>query len=94
MDWFLASLVALFFGYRLGRYAKKPRKSEAESKPEPQPNTEDAREEPATTERQQTSDTDLLGIANSLSFSPTDHQGLEKVYYTRIYNGKLNLSTE
>jgi branched-chain amino acid transport system substrate-binding protein len=35
-----------------------------------------------------------LGIANTLSFSPTDHQGLEKVYYTRIQNGKLVLITE
>lgn len=32
-----------------------------------------------------------LGIANTLSFSPTDHQGLEKVYYTRIHNGRLHL---
>ncbi len=32
-----------------------------------------------------------LGIANTLSFSPTDHQGLEKVYYTRIQNGVLKL---
>ena len=29
-----------------------------------------------------------LGIANSLSFSPTDHQGLERVYFTRIENGR------
>jgi len=28
-----------------------------------------------------------LGIANVLSFSPEDHQGLEKVYFTRIQNG-------
>ena len=35
-----------------------------------------------------------LGIANTLSFSPTDHQGLEKVYYTRIHEGKLQSITE
>jgi ABC-type branched-subunit amino acid transport system substrate-binding protein len=32
-----------------------------------------------------------LGIANPLSFSPTDHQGFERVYFTRIENGKLVL---
>lgn len=34
-----------------------------------------------------------LGISNSLSFSPTDHQGLERVYFTRIYKGKFELIT-
>ncbi|MBC2713054.1 MAG: ABC transporter substrate-binding protein [Desulfosarcina sp.] len=28
-----------------------------------------------------------LGIANTLSFSPQDHQGLERVYFTRISGG-------
>lgn len=32
-----------------------------------------------------------LGIANTLSFSESDHQGLEKVYFTRIQNGKFVL---
>ena len=32
-----------------------------------------------------------LGIANPLNFSPTDHQGLERVYYTRIRNGQIEL---
>ncbi len=35
-----------------------------------------------------------LGIANTLSFSPTDHQGLERVYFTRIQNGKFVLVTD
>jgi branched-chain amino acid transport system substrate-binding protein len=35
-----------------------------------------------------------LGIANALSFSPTDHQGLERVYFTRIENGKITLVTD
>jgi ABC-type branched-subunit amino acid transport system substrate-binding protein len=30
-----------------------------------------------------------IGIANRLSFSPTDHQGLEQVYFTRIENGRF-----
>ena len=34
-----------------------------------------------------------LGIANPLSFSPSDHQGFERVYFTRIENGKLALLT-
>ncbi|MDQ1333846.1 MAG: branched-chain amino acid transport system substrate-binding protein [Thermodesulfobacteriota bacterium] len=34
-----------------------------------------------------------LGIANTLSFSPTDHQGLERVYFTRIQDGKFVLIT-
>ncbi len=34
-----------------------------------------------------------LGIANTLSFSPVDHQGLERVYFTRIQNGKFELIT-
>jgi branched-chain amino acid transport system substrate-binding protein len=32
-----------------------------------------------------------LGIANALSFSPFDHQGLERVYFTRIEGGKFVL---
>ena len=35
-----------------------------------------------------------LGIANKLHFSPKDHQGLEKVYFTRIHNGKFVLITD
>lgn len=35
-----------------------------------------------------------LGIANILSFSPKDHQGLEKVYFTRIQNGKFIMITD
>jgi branched-chain amino acid transport system substrate-binding protein len=35
-----------------------------------------------------------LGIANTLSFSPTDHQGLERVYFTRIENGKFVMITD
>lgn len=35
-----------------------------------------------------------LGIANTLSFSPTDHQGLEQVYFTRIRSGKFELITD
>ena len=30
-----------------------------------------------------------LGIANLLSFSPSDHQGLERVYFTHLQNGKF-----
>ncbi len=32
-----------------------------------------------------------IGIANRLSFSPDDHQGLEQVYFTRIENGRFVL---
>lgn len=32
-----------------------------------------------------------IGIANALSFSPIDHQGLDKVYFTTIRNGELVL---
>jgi hypothetical protein len=32
-----------------------------------------------------------IGIANRLSFSPVDHQGLEQVYFTRIENGRFVL---
>lgn len=32
-----------------------------------------------------------LGIANALFFSPTDHQGLERVYFTRIEGGTFVL---
>lgn len=35
-----------------------------------------------------------LGIANTLSFSPTDHQGLERVYFTRLEEGRLSLITD
>ncbi len=35
-----------------------------------------------------------LGIANTLSFSPTDHQGLERVYFTQIQSGKIILLTD
>jgi len=35
-----------------------------------------------------------LGIDNHLSFSPNDHQGLEKVYFTQIRNGKFMLINE
>ena len=34
-----------------------------------------------------------LGIANTLNFSPNDHQGLERVYFTHIQNGRLALLT-
>jgi branched-chain amino acid transport system substrate-binding protein len=30
-----------------------------------------------------------LGIANLLSFSPRDHQGLERVYFTHLQDGKF-----
>ncbi|MFH1152638.1 MAG: ABC transporter substrate-binding protein [Pseudomonadota bacterium] len=30
-----------------------------------------------------------LGISNTLSFSTTDHQGLDKVYFTKIHQGHL-----
>lgn len=32
-----------------------------------------------------------IGIANRLSFSATDHQGLERVYFTRIEAGRFEL---
>ncbi len=32
-----------------------------------------------------------LGIANTLTFSPDDHQGLERVYFTRIKDGQFDL---
>ena len=32
-----------------------------------------------------------LGIANTLSFSPQDHQGLERVYFTRLTGGRFTL---
>ncbi len=35
-----------------------------------------------------------LGIANPLSFSSDDHQGLERVYFTRIQDGELDLVTD
>jgi ABC-type branched-subunit amino acid transport system substrate-binding protein len=35
-----------------------------------------------------------LGIANPLSFNAQDHQGLEKVYFTQIRGGKLELVTK
>lgn len=35
-----------------------------------------------------------LGIDNELTFSPEDHQGLERVYFTRIENGKFVLIAE
>jgi len=35
-----------------------------------------------------------LGIANPLTFSPRDHQGLEKVYFTQIRGDKLVLVTK
>lgn len=35
-----------------------------------------------------------LGIANTLSFGPTNHQGLERVYFTIIQNGRLVILTD
>jgi branched-chain amino acid transport system substrate-binding protein len=32
-----------------------------------------------------------VGIANNVSFSPRDHQGLERVYFTHLKNGKFVL---
>lgn len=32
-----------------------------------------------------------LGIANRLSFSPSDHQGLERVYFTKIHENRFVL---
>ncbi len=34
-----------------------------------------------------------LGIANPLSFSSTDHQGLERVYFTRLEAGRFKMFT-
>ncbi|MGE5311766.1 MAG: ABC transporter substrate-binding protein [Nitrospirota bacterium] len=34
-----------------------------------------------------------IGIANTLNFSPTDHQGLEHVYFTQVRDGNLVLVT-
>ena len=35
-----------------------------------------------------------LGIANPLNFNSQDHQGLEKVYFTQIRGGRLELVTK
>ncbi|MFP4237606.1 MAG: hypothetical protein ACLFRQ_08710, partial [Desulfonatronovibrio sp.] len=35
-----------------------------------------------------------LGIANTLSFSPDNHQGLSRVYFTIIRDGELALLTD
>ena len=35
-----------------------------------------------------------LGIANTLSFGPTNHQGLERVYFTIIQDGRLVILTD
>jgi branched-chain amino acid transport system substrate-binding protein len=35
-----------------------------------------------------------LGISNTLTFGPTDHQGFERVYFTRLQNGKFVLVTD
>ncbi|RQD59735.1 MAG: hypothetical protein D5R98_07340 [Desulfonatronovibrio sp. MSAO_Bac4] len=35
-----------------------------------------------------------LGIANTLSFSPDNHQGLSRVYFTIIQDGELTLLTD
>ncbi len=35
-----------------------------------------------------------LGIANTLDFSPTDHQGLDRVYFTRFQEGDFMLITD
>jgi hypothetical protein len=32
-----------------------------------------------------------LGIANPVTFGPKDHEGLDKVYFTRIHDGELAL---
>ena len=34
-----------------------------------------------------------IGIANPLNFNPTDHQGLERVYFTQVRDGNLVLVT-
>lgn len=35
-----------------------------------------------------------LGIDNTLNFGPTDHQGLDRVYFTRLENGKFILMSK
>jgi ABC-type branched-subunit amino acid transport system substrate-binding protein len=35
-----------------------------------------------------------VGPKSTLAFSPTDHQGMDQVYFTRIENGKLVLVTD
>ncbi|WP_167940947.1 ABC transporter substrate-binding protein [Desulfobaculum xiamenense] len=35
-----------------------------------------------------------LGIANTLSFSPTDHQGFDRVYFTRFRQGRFVLISD
>jgi ABC-type branched-subunit amino acid transport system substrate-binding protein len=35
-----------------------------------------------------------LGIANTLSFSPYDHQGFDRVYFTRLQKGNFELITD
>ncbi|THB67969.1 MAG: hypothetical protein D6E12_07495 [Desulfovibrio sp.] len=35
-----------------------------------------------------------IGPDNSVSFSPTNHQGMDTVYFTRIWNGRLVLITD
>ena len=35
-----------------------------------------------------------LGKNTSLRFSPTDHQGMDRVYFARIHRGKLELITD
>lgn len=35
-----------------------------------------------------------LGIANTLSFSPHDHQGFERVYFTKLQKGNFELITD
>ncbi len=35
-----------------------------------------------------------LGIANTLSFGPKKHQGLERVYFTRLHQGQFVLITD
>ena len=34
-----------------------------------------------------------LGIANPLNYSPTDHQGLHRVYFTQVRDGRLTIIT-
>lgn len=35
-----------------------------------------------------------LGLANTLTYGPTDHQGLERVYFTRLWKGQFILLTD
>lgn len=35
-----------------------------------------------------------LGLANTLTYGPTDHQGLERVYFTRLWKGRFILLTD